>query len=129
MQSEAVRSHWLARYLGLMSSVAALVMASDASAGALCSRSFDAGPLPNSIVVADLDADSVPDVVVSNGFVGTVSVLLGNGDGSFRSAVSFAAGENLESIAVADLNGDDVPDLVAVTGGSSFPTRSPSTCR
>jgi hypothetical protein len=41
-----------------------------------------------------------------------VSVLLGNGDGSFRAAVSFAAGYAPASVAVADLDGDRVPDLV-----------------
>jgi hypothetical protein len=40
-----------------------------------------------------------------------VSVLLGNGDGSFQAAVSFAAGSPA-SVAVADLDGDILPDLV-----------------
>jgi len=39
-----------------------------------------------------------------------VSVLLGNGDGSFQAAVSFAAGDGPAS--VADLEGDSVPDPV-----------------
>ena len=42
----------------------------------------------------------------------TRSVLLGNGDGSFRAASSFAAGNLPRSVAVVDLDGDTIPDLV-----------------
>jgi hypothetical protein len=62
--------------------------------------------------VADLDGDTVPDLVTANRFSDDVSVLLGNGDGSFQAAVSFAAGIFPQSVAVADLDGDSVPDLV-----------------
>jgi hypothetical protein len=62
--------------------------------------------------VADLDGDTVPDVVTANLFSDDVSVLLGNGDGSFQAAASFAAGDRPYSVAVADPDGDGVPDLV-----------------
>ncbi len=67
---------------------------------------------PFSVAVADLDGDSVPDLVTANQSSGDVSVLLGNGDGSFQTAVSFAAVGRPFSVAVADLDGDSVPDLV-----------------
>ncbi len=41
-----------------------------------------------------------------------MSVLLGNGDGSFQAAVFFAAVDGPGSVAVADLDGDILPDLV-----------------
>jgi hypothetical protein len=41
-----------------------------------------------------------------------VSVLLGNGNGTFHSAVNFGVGANPYSVAVADANGDGRPDLV-----------------
>ncbi len=62
--------------------------------------------------VADLDGDTVPDLVTANRNSDDVSVLLGNGDGTFQAAVSFPAGEQPSSLAVADLDGDTVPDLV-----------------
>ena len=41
-----------------------------------------------------------------------MSVLLGNGNGTFQTALFFAAGNSPEAVAVADLNGDGGPDLV-----------------
>ncbi|MCH8993319.1 MAG: VCBS repeat-containing protein, partial [Acidobacteria bacterium] len=73
---------------------------------------------PRSVVAADLDGDTVPDLVTANHGTDDVSVLLGNGDGSFQAAVSFAAGDGPASVAVADLDGDSVPDLV--TANSRF---------
>ncbi len=102
-----------ARCLGLMGCLAALVMASEAGAGALFSRSFAAGDNPISVAVADLNGDGVPDLVTANSTGGgELNVLLGNGDGTFQAAVSFAPGISPWSVAVADINGDSVPDLV-----------------
>src|SRR5439155_7464389 len=43
---------------------------------------------------------------------GAESVVLGNGDGSFRAARSFSAGSGPWSVAEGDFNGDGIPDLV-----------------
>jgi len=40
-----------------------------------------------------------------------VSLMLGNGDGSFQAAQSYAAGSG-GSLVVADFNSDGLPDLV-----------------
>ena len=50
---------------------------------------------------------------------GTVSVLLGNGDGTFQAAVNYGAGTNPNSVAVGDFNGDGKPDLAVANGGSN----------
>ena len=42
----------------------------------------------------------------------TVSVLLGNGNGTFQAQQTFAAGSMPDSVAVGDVNGDGKPDLV-----------------
>jgi hypothetical protein len=70
------------------------------------------GISPESVAVADLTGNGIPDIVTSNEVDSTVSVLLGNGDGSFRPASSFPVGETPRSVAVADLNGDGIPDIV-----------------
>jgi len=49
----------------------------------------------------------------------TVSVLLGNGDGSFQAARNFFASRNPDFVAVGDFNGDSLPDLAVASGSSN----------
>jgi hypothetical protein len=74
---------------------------------------FDAGSSPSSLAVGDFNGDGLLDLAVANDsyFNGTVSVLLGNGDGSFAAARTFAAGSMPRSVAVGDFNGDGLLDL------------------
>jgi hypothetical protein len=58
------------------------------------------------------------DLVVTNYFSNTVSVLLGNGNGTFQTAQNFASGSNPHSVAVGDLNGDGLPDLAVANRNS-----------
>ena len=44
---------------------------------------YDADDHPFSVAIGDLNGDGHPDLVVANEWSGNVSVLLGNGDGSF----------------------------------------------
>ena len=53
--------------------------------------------------------------VYANASLGTVSVLLGNGDGSFQAARFFGGVGNPYSVAVGDFNGDGLPDLAVAT--------------
>ena len=64
------------------------------------------------MAIADLDGDGAADLVTSNAQSDDVSVLLGNGDGTFQAAQAFAAGDDPFSVAIADLDGDGAADLV-----------------
>ena len=79
---------------------------------------YAVGAFPASVAIADLNRDGKPDLVAANSGTGSpnddVSVLLGNGDGTFATAVSYAVGDRPRSIAIADLNGDGRADM-AVT--------------
>jgi len=55
--------------------------------------------------------------VAANSASNTVSVLLGNGDGSFQTSVGFGTGAGPNSVAISDLNGDGSLDL-AVTNST-----------
>jgi len=82
------------------------------------------GEYAESIVVADVNGDGKPDLLVANLCVsnsncsnGTVGVLLGNGDGTFQTAVTYGSGGyEANAIAVADVNGDGKPDLLVANG-------------
>jgi hypothetical protein len=50
---------------------------------------------------------------------GSVSILLGNGDGSFQSATSVSAGKNPSAISAGDFNSDGKSDLLVVRAGDA----------
>jgi FG-GAP-like repeat/Abnormal spindle-like microcephaly-assoc'd, ASPM-SPD-2-Hydin len=70
---------------------------------------------PLGVAVADINGDGVPDIVAATlgktADSGLVDVLLGNGNGTFKSAVSYPSGKFPAAIAIADFNGDNLPDV------------------
>jgi hypothetical protein len=75
---------------------------------------YQVGLYPVAAVSADFNNDDIADLAVSNSSSGTVSVLLGNGDGTFQDAVNSSAGGYPGSLRVGDFDGDLVLDLVTV---------------
>lgn len=67
------------------------------------------------LALIDLDKDNVLDAVIASRQSRVVSVLLGNGNGSFKPRVDYAAGVNSADVAVGDLNGDGKADVVATS--------------
>src|SRR6058998_3356386 len=73
--------------------------------------SFETGRGPQSVAIGDLNGDGKADLATANCHSNTVSVLVGNGDGSFRAHTDFETGSYPYSVAMGDLNGDGKPDL------------------
>ena len=92
------------------------------------------GVSPWQVVVADVNKDGRPDLVVGScvstcgtDSVSEVAVLVGNGDGSFQPPVTFRSGtKSLVSLAIADMDGDGWPDIVTASDGSEKVTVLPN---
>ena len=82
------------------------------SFGPATSIPFPAGSKPTDVAVADLNGDAKQDLAVANDGSSNVSILLGDGAGSFAAPTNVTAGTNPNGVAVADVNGDGIPDLV-----------------
>src|SRR6266487_3473042 len=66
---------------------------------------------PYFVAIGDFNRDGKQDLVVTNHLFATVSVLLGNGDGTFQAAQDFAVDNDPVYVTVNDFNGDAAPDL------------------
>ena len=79
-----------------------------------------AGAIARSLAVADLTGTGKLDIVAANyGTGGGVSVVLGNGNGTFRNAVTYPATSEMDSsvgqVVLGDFNGDGRPDIAVET--------------
>ena len=116
-----------------------------AAAQALCSASYEARATERSVLavtygsgsyfavaVADVDGDTHPDIIAidlacASGNSGCVSLLIGNGDGTFQDGSAYALGIGFSAIAVADVNGDGEPDVIATPAGNGGNNTPPGT--
>jgi hypothetical protein len=73
---------------------------------------------PSSVATADFNGDGKLDVVVTNSGSNNISILLGNGNGTFQAAINYPSGTNPLSVAVGDFNGDGKLDLVVANHDS-----------
>jgi hypothetical protein len=94
------------------------------------SSSVTVGTTPQGLAVADFNGDGKQDMAVANKTDGTVSILLGNGNGTFTPAAPLTAflGGGANWVVAGDFNGDGKLDLAVanvstdgtVTGGVSI---------
>ena len=88
-------------------------------------QTIDVDSLPNAITVADVNGDTKPDLLVANGdgngttTDGSVSVLLGDGQGGFTPNGNFPALTNPTSLTVGDFDGDGSVDVMTANPGNS----------
>jgi len=67
---------------------------------------------PQALATADFDANGTLDLLVANSAANTVSILLGNGNGTFAPPADYPTGSKPVGVAVADFNNDGRPDIV-----------------
>ena len=74
--------------------------------------SYAAGPYPDSIAVADFNGDGKPDIVVADNGRNRygVTVLLGNGDGTFQPYIPHGINFEPYALVAGDFDGDGLPD-------------------
>ena len=82
---------------------------------------YAAGFGPSALVAGDFDGDGdgLTDLAVANYLSNDVSVLLGNGDGTFQNQVRYAAGFGPSALVAGDFTGDGRPGLLTVNSGSN----------
>ena len=79
---------------------------------------YGAGYGPESVAVGDFNEDGHQDLAVANNgwdhpySIGSVSIHLGNGDGTFQDAINYLAGFSTHAVAIGDFNEDGHQDLV-----------------
>jgi sugar lactone lactonase YvrE len=87
------------------------------------------GSFPYAISAADFNGDGNIDLAVANsaytsGAPGTVTILLGSGNGTFTPATGspVSVGRTPQSVSVGDFNGDGIPDLAVANNGDDTVT-------
>ncbi|MCA9120686.1 MAG: VCBS repeat-containing protein [Planctomycetaceae bacterium] len=83
------------------------------------SNTLAVGDSPTAIASSKFDDDTFPDLVTLSPIENSISILLGNGDGTFQESKSFAVGEEPVAVTIADFNADGKSDIATVNSSSS----------
>ena len=96
------------------STVSILINNGDGTFPTTTAPTYPTGAGPTSIAIRDFNGDGKYDLAIGNATAGTVSILFGNGDGTFQPKVDYAtgAGTNPSWIVAEDVNNDGIYDLV-----------------
>src|SRR5205807_548270 len=113
------RSH--STFLGLVAACIAGLVVAPAALGAVSfapASNFGVGAGPFSVALGDFNGDGKPDLATANNGSANVSVLLGDGSGTFGASTGFPAGDHPDGIAAGDFNGDGKLDLATANAAS-----------
>ena len=80
------------------------------------------GNSPDAVAVGDFNSDGKKDIAVLNEGDNTVSILLGNGNGTFGAPTNFPAGADPVAIVVGDFNNDGRMDLAIANNSAGTVT-------
>ena len=79
----------------------------------------DSSASTSTLAEADVNGDGIPDLVYVNDSYNQVTVLLGNGDGTFQTPKNTSVGNQPYSLAVGDFNGDGKVDVAVTSNNDS----------
>src|SRR5580692_3594086 len=79
---------------------------------------YTAGSNATGVAVADFNGDGIPDIAVGNRGASSVSIFLGNGNGTFQTQTTYATGANPKGIVATDFNNDGKMDLAVTNSGA-----------
>src|SRR5918993_2612092 len=65
---------------------------------------FQVGVFPDSVIAGDFNGDGFLDLITANVSDNSVSILLGQGDGTFGMAQNFSVGNRPRSVVESDFN-------------------------
>src|SRR5712692_6282626 len=119
--TQLARWLWVAPCLALLSLAAAGSVSSADGVSFLPRLDYGLVGEPRCVAAGDFNGDGIPDLAVASYFSNSVSVLLGNGDGTFQPPVDFGTGGNPVFVAVGDFNGDGNLDLAVAVPVASPP--------
>jgi hypothetical protein len=77
---------------------------------------YELGSQPIPLAVGDFNGDGKPDLAVGNWSFRDISILLGNGDGTFQPQITFGSNLSSDYLAAGDFNGDGKTDLAVGIG-------------
>jgi hypothetical protein len=80
---------------------------------------YAVGTNPVAVATADLANNGKLDLITANANDNTISVQMGNGDGTFQAAQTYSVGTTPDSIAEGDFNGDGKLDIVTANEGNN----------
>lgn len=90
----------------------------DGTLGAAISSTTESSP-EGGLVAGDFNGDGILDLAVTNPQLNTVSIFLGNGDGTFKTPVDYVTCTSPGAVVAGDFNGDGKLDLAVLDGSGT----------
>jgi hypothetical protein len=81
-------------------------------------HSYQVGKHPTSVASGDINGDGHGDLITTNIGSDSLTILSGNGDGSFREPITLRVPEQPRALILHDLNGDRHLDLAVANAGN-----------
>jgi hypothetical protein len=120
--ARSLRAHYWgdSKYAPSDSSVVAQSVVEGTSLGFAPAGNYPTGAYPGQLIVADLNGDGKADLITANVNGDSVDVLMGNGDGTFKAAMSYSVGADYpDFIGIGDWNGDGKSDLAVISASTT----------